>query len=179
MGGDGRTGQCFRLTENKDNRPVIPEDINLMILPLAAERKENHMDAITKARELGKAIQADERYIRYNEARIANDNDQELQNLIGEFNLARQKVALEMSKPAEEQNKEKLDENNKEMQRLYTLVMQNEHMADFTMAKADMDKLLNEVNGIIALCCDGEDPDTCEVSMGGCTGSCSTCGGCH
>ena len=158
------------------------------------------MDAIKAARELGKAIQADERYIRYNEARIANDNDEELQNLIGEFNLVRQKVALEMSKSAEEQNKEKLDENNKEMQRLYTLVMQNkekldennkemqrlytlvmqnEHMADFTMAKTDMDKLLNEVNGIIALCCDGEDPDTCEVSMGGCTGSCSTCGGCH
>ena len=47
------------------------------------------------------------------------------------------------------------------------------------VAMTDMDKLLNEVNGIIALCCDGEDPDTCEVSMGGCTGSCSTCGGCH
>ena len=137
------------------------------------------MDAIKAARELGKAIQADERYVRYNEAMKANDADMELQELIGEFNLARQNVALEMSKSKEEQNKEKLDKQNKEMQRLYTLVMQNEHMADFTIAKADMDKLLQEVNGIIALCCDGEDPDTCEVSMGGCTGSCSTCGGCH
>ena len=121
------------------------------------------MDAIKAARELGKAIQADERYVRYNEAMKANDADMELQELIGEFNLARQNVALEMSKSKEEQNKEKLDTQNKEMQRLYTLVMQNEHMADFTMAKADMDKLLHEINGIIALCCDGEDPDTCEV----------------
>ena len=137
------------------------------------------MDAIKAARELGKAIQADERYVRYNEAMKANDADMELQELIGEFNLARQNVALEMSKSKEEQNKEKLDKQNKEMQRLYTLVMQNEHMADFTIAKADMDKLLQEVNGIIALCCDGEDPDTCEVRSGGCTGSCSTCGGCH
>lgn len=137
------------------------------------------MDAIKAARELGKAIQADERYVRYNEAMKANDADMELQELIGEFNLARQNVALEMSKSKEEQNKEKLDTQNKEMQRLYTLVMQNEHMADFTMAKADMDKLLQEVNGIIALCCDGEDPDTCEVHTGGCSGSCSTCGGCH
>lgn len=128
---------------------------------------------------LGKAIQADERYVRYNEAMKANDADMELQELIGEFNLARQNVALEMSKSKEEQNKEKLDTQNKEMQRLYTLVMQNEHMADFTMAKADMDKLLHEINGIIALCCDGEDPDTCEVQAGGCSGSCSTCGGCH
>lgn len=99
------------------------------------------MDAIKAARELGKAIQADERYVRYNEAMKANDADMELQELIGEFNLARQNVALEMSKSKEEQNKEKLDTQNKEMQRLYTLVMQNEHMADFTMAKADMDKL--------------------------------------
>lgn len=137
------------------------------------------MDAIKAARELGKAIQTDERYVRYNEAMKANDADIELQELIGEFNLARQNVALEMSKSKEEQNKEKLDTQNKEMQRLYTLVMQNEHMADFTMAKADMDKLLNEINGIIALCCDGEDPDTCEVQTGGCSGSCSTCGGCH
>ena len=137
------------------------------------------MDAIKAARELGKALQADERYVRYNEAMKANDADMELQELIGEFNLARQNVALEMSKSKEEQNKEKLDTQNKEMQRLYTLVMQNEHMADFTMAKADMDKLLHEINGIIALCCDGEDPDTCEVQAGGCSGSCSTCGGCH
>lgn len=155
-----------------------PSDIYFNSRIKRKERK-NKMDAIKAARELGKAIQADERYVRYNEAMKANDADMELQELIGEFNLARQNVALEMSKSKEEQNKEKLDTQNKEMQRLYTLVMQNEHMADFTMAKADMDKLLQEVNGIIALCCDGEDPDTCEVQTGGCSGSCSTCGGCH
>lgn len=135
------------------------------------------MDAIKAARELGKAIQADERYIAYNEAKIANDNDEELQKLIGDFNLKRQQVALEMSKAEADQDKEKLDAANKEMQRLYTLVMQNEHMADFTMAKQGMDKLLQDINMIIGMCCDGEDPDTCEISS--CTGSCSTCGGCH
>ncbi len=135
------------------------------------------MDAIKAARELGKAIQADERFIAYNEARIANDNDEELQNLIGEFNLKRQQLGLEMSKSPEEQDKEKIEAANKEMQRLYALVMQNEHMADFTMAKQGMDKLVNDINQIIGMCCDGEDPDTCEISS--CTGSCSTCGGCH
>ena len=156
-----------------------PRQIYIFNSRKSGKKGKNKMDAIKAARELGKAIQADERYVRYNEAMKANDADMELQELIGEFNLARQNVALEMSKSKEEQNKEKLDTQNKEMQRLYTLVMQNEHMADFTMAKADMDKLLHEINGIIALCCDGEDPDTCEVQAGGCSGSCSTCGGCH
>lgn len=156
-----------------------PRQIYIFNSRKSGKKGKIQMDAIKAARELGKAIQADERYVRYNEAMKANDADMELQELIGEFNLARQNVALEMSKSKEEQNKEKLDTQNKEMQRLYTLVMQNEHMADFTMAKADMDKLLHEINGIIALCCDGEDPATCEVQAGGCSGSCSTCGGCH
>ena len=156
-----------------------PRQIYIFNSRKSGKKGKIQMDAIKAARELGKAIQADERYVRYNEAMKANDADMELQELIGEFNLARQNVALEMSKSKEEQNKEKLDTQNKEMQRLYTLVMQNEHMADFTMAKADMDKLLHKINGIIALCCDGEDPDTCEVQAGGCSGSCSTCGGCH
>ena len=156
-----------------------PRQIYIFNSRKSGKKGKIQMDAIKAARELGKAIQADERYVRYNEAMKANDADMELQELIGEFNLARQNVALEMSKSKEEQNKEKLDTQNKEMQRLYTLVMQNEHMADFTMAKADMDKLLHEINGIIALCCDGEDPDTCEVQAGGCSVSGSTCGGCH
>lgn len=135
------------------------------------------MDVIKATRELGKAIQADQRFIQYNEARIANDNDKELQDLIGEFNLKRQQLSLEMSKAEEEQDKDKVAEGNKEMQRLYTLVMQNENMANFTVSKQDMDKLLQEVNAIIGLCCDGEDPDTCEPQS--CSGSCSSCGGCH
>ena len=36
------------------------------------------MDAIQAVRELGKAIQADERYIEYAKAKKANDEDEEL-----------------------------------------------------------------------------------------------------
>ena len=62
------------------------------------------------------------------------------------------------------------------MQRLYTLIMSNEHMADYTMAKQGMDRLAADVNAIISLCINGEDPDTCDYTA--CTGSCATCGGC-
>ena len=135
------------------------------------------MDVIQIGRQLGKAMHEDERFSDYNLAKERNDNDEELQNLIGEFNLKRQQLGLEMSKGADEKDEAKIEEANKEMQRLYTLIMQNEHMADFTMAKQGMDKLVNDINAIIGMCCDGEDPDTCEISA--CTGSCATCGGCH
>ncbi|MGN0589611.1 MAG: YlbF family regulator [Ruminiclostridium sp.] len=138
------------------------------------------MDAIKAARELGKAIQADPRYKEYVAAKEANDKDEELQRLIGEFNLKRQNLQMEMHKPQEEQNEEKLQKFNKEMQECYNDVMKNVNMANFTIVKNAVDQLLNEINMIIAMCCEGEDPDTCDPhAHGSCSGSCSTCGGCH
>ena len=44
-------------------------------------------DIIKLARELGAALQADERYESLMQARKTNDEDVELEKLIGEFNL--------------------------------------------------------------------------------------------
>lgn len=136
------------------------------------------MDAIKAARELGKAIQADERFKAYAEAKEANDNDAELQKLIGEFNLKRQNIQYEMNKPDSEKDSEKIQKLNREMQESYGDVMKNVNMANFVIVKGALDKLLEDVNMIISMCCDGEDPDTCEITAH-CSGSCSTCGGCH
>lgn len=137
------------------------------------------MDAIKAVRELGKAIQADERYTEYARAKKANDEDMELQNLIGEFNLLRQNASMEYGKPEEEQNKEKLADLNAKMQEAYEKVMSNENMALFTVAKAGMDELMSQVNTILTLTLQGADPDTCPTSQPtGCTGSCASCGGC-
>lgn len=135
------------------------------------------MDAIKAARELGKAIQADQRYKDYVVAKEANDKDEELQKLIGEFNLKRQALQLEMQKEGEA-DQEKLDRLNKELQDSYAAVMGNVNMANFAIIKNALDNLLNEVNMIISLCCEGEDPDTCSVQPS-CGGNCSGCSGCH
>lgn len=137
------------------------------------------MDAIQAVRELGKAIQADERYVEYAKAKKMNDKDTELQNLIGEFNLIRQNAAMEYDKPEEEQDKNKLGELNAKMQEAYEKVMSNENMALFTVAKQGMDDLMNQVNTVLTLTLQGADPMNCPTSQSaGCTGSCSTCGGC-
>lgn len=137
------------------------------------------MDALQAVRELGKAIQADERYIEYAKAKKANDEDEELQNLIGEFNLIRQNASMEYNKPEEEQNKEKLSELNAKMQEAYEKVMTNENMALFTVAKQGMDDLMSQVNTVLTLTLQGADPMTCPTSQPtGCTGSCASCGGC-
>ena len=61
-----------------------PEDRNGYILTLEAIT----MDIIEMARELGKEIQKDARYLRLVAAREANDADQNLQELIEKFNLS-------------------------------------------------------------------------------------------
>lgn len=137
------------------------------------------MDAIKAARELGKAIQNDERYKAYIEAKEANDKDEALQQLIGEFNLKRQNLQLEMNKPDDSRDDEKVQRLNAELQESYAKVMGNANMAKFAVMKGAIDQLLQEIQGIISLCCDGEDPDTCQYRPSGCTSDCSTCSGCH
>ena len=73
------------------------------------------MDVIKAARELGRAIQNDERYKGYMEAKLENDKDEALQQLIGEFNLKRENMQLEMDKPEGERDNAKLEKYNKEL----------------------------------------------------------------
>ena len=61
------------------------------------------MDVIATARELGKAIQQDERFIRMMAAQQTNDDDEQLQKLIGDFNLKRVDLNSEVSKAERDQ----------------------------------------------------------------------------
>ena len=134
------------------------------------------MDILQLTRALGHAIQEDERYLAFRAAKEANDQDEELQRLIGEFNLKRISINSEASK--EHKDQEKLERLNAELRDCYETVMQNVHMAAYNDAKQAMDALLNEINTIIAVSANGGDPDTAQAS-GGCSGSCSGCSGCN
>ena len=135
------------------------------------------MDVIEATRELGKAIQQDERYIKYMLCKEKNDSDESLQHLIGECNLLRIQINNEFSKE-DGKDDEKVKELNAKLRECYDEIMKNENMAEFDAAKRDIDALISKVNGIITLCVEGHDPMTAEPPEG-CTGSCSSCGGCH
>lgn len=136
------------------------------------------MTVIEAARELGKVVQADPRYIEYVKAKELNDADEGLQNLIGEFNLIRQNLAMESDRPEEEIDRDKVKKLNSDMQAAYEKIMTNENMALFTMAKQGMDKLMSEINTILTYSVEGEDPATCpsEPPQAACSGNCGTCG---
>ena len=133
------------------------------------------MTVLECARQLGAAIQEDETYIQYQMARQANDEDQALQDKIGEFNLLRMSLVNEQGK--DDADKGKIEQLNEQIQQVYADIMQNPNMVAYNAAKDEMDRLLARVNSILGLCVNGEDPATCEPSD--CTGSCASCGGCH
>jgi len=137
------------------------------------------MDVIKAARELGKAIQADERYIEYAAAKKANDEDIELQGLIGKLNILQMSYQNESEK--ENSDEKKLEQWDADFRKTYTEVMLTPKMREFEEKKQVVDDLMSYIVNLLSLCVNGADPETAEpvqADGGGCTGSCSTCGGC-
>lgn len=134
------------------------------------------MDIIAMARELGKAIQQDERYKRIDAAKTANDKDEELQQLIQKFNMKRSELSVEMAQ--ENKNPEKLNQLDRELKAVYQEVMQNPNMAEFNAAKVEVDDMMNYISTILYGAVNGVDPDTIEPQQS-CGGDCAGCAGCH
>ncbi len=135
------------------------------------------MDIIEMTRELGKAIQADDRYIAYTLAKQANDDDEQLQNLINAFNLKRMQLQMEVGKP--DKDNDKIQELNDVIKSSYKTIMDNPKMKVYQAAKEGLDELLNQVNTIISMSANGMDPDKINLEAASCSGNCSSCGGCH
>lgn len=137
------------------------------------------MDVLVEmAIDLGCQLQEDSRYLALRAAQQAADEDEQLQKLIGEFNLKRMAINAEEQKAEEEQDAEKLRTLNTALRSVYADIMQNEHMTAYNEAKEPFDALVQKINTAIALAAQGQDP-AAAAEESGCTGNCGSCGGCH
>ena len=135
------------------------------------------MDIIALAREIGKELQKDQRYLDLQVARQNSDNDESLQTAIGEFNLKRMAINNEAQK--EDHDEDKLKELNDELRHVYAQIMQNENMTAYNNAKTELDNVVQRITAIISMSAEGDDPETCDYDASSCGGNCSSCGGCH
>ena len=126
-------------------------------------------------RELGKAIQQDERYLAMRKAVEANEQDTELNELMSKIQLIQVSYQHEASK--EEPNEEKMKAYDEEVRGVYAQIMQNENMRNYEIARKESDDMMNYLTGILAMCVSGDDPDTCDPTAHSCGGDCSGCGG--
>ncbi len=135
-----------------------------------------NFDIIYEFKLLAKKLQEDDRVIYLEQVKKKMDMDQELQDLIGKFNLCQYNYRIEAVK--EDKDDAKLEEINKEMIGLYSDIMANEFMMEYNECKTEVDKLTQHIQAIITSALNGGDPMLVELPEGGCSGSCSTCSGC-
>ncbi len=135
------------------------------------------MDIIGLTREIGKEIQKDERYLKMRIALQAADEDEKLQDLIGQYNLKRMSLQNELQK--QDRDEDKVKTFQQELNGLYASVMKNPSMAAYNEAKKDFDLLMRRVNAILSQSAEGGDPETADYAESSCGGNCSSCAGCH
>lgn len=137
------------------------------------------MDIVQMARELGKAVAKEDRIVRYNVARQTADEDKELQEMIGQFNLKKMEINNRVNKadktPEDEQ---RLATLNTELREFYGKVMSHPAMIAYNSAKQEVDQFMDYITRILSAGVNGEDPDTVE-EQAACSGSCASCPGCH
>ena len=93
------------------------------------------MDTIDLFKKAAAALQTDPCYLALAAAREANDKDEALQDMIGEFNLARLDLNNEISK--DERDDAKVAELNAQVNELYSKIMSTGSMAAYNEAKAE------------------------------------------
>ena len=138
------------------------------------------MDIIKLTRELGAAIQQDERYIAFTKARLENESDAELNDLMGQIQMVQMNYQMEASK--ETPDSAKMKEYEEQFNDVYTKFMDSEKMKVYEATRAEVDAMMNYIMQILGLCVNGADPMTCEPEAEhnhDCGGSCSSCSGCH
>ena len=135
------------------------------------------MDLMKITRELGAAIQLDERYLAYVAAKAANDADSDLNALIGKLNLIQ--LSYQNEAQGDAPDEAKLNTFDKEFREVYGELMLNKNMQVFEEAKNSVDAMMNDIIEILRLCVNGADPATCEPEPEehNCSGDCHSCGG--
>ena len=127
------------------------------------------MEIFELAAELGKALKADERLVKLEEAKKAYEENKTLQRNIVEFDVQQKALQQEMIKP--EKDTIFIEVIQKRIDELYKMITEDADFVALNEAQAVVNELMNSVNSTITYNITGELPSSC-------THDCSTCGGC-
>lgn len=129
------------------------------------------MNVIEIAKQLGEALTGSDEFIRYRAAEEAYHADADALRLTEEYGKKTEELTKELSKdgitPSE------MIKIRQQMTAEYGALCLNPVIKEFLTAKQEAEHLLSEVNGIIHFYVTGEEEQS------GCSGNCSSCGGCH
>ena len=122
------------------------------------------------AAELGKALKADEKLVKLEEAKKAYEENKTLQRNLVEFEVQQKALQQEIAK--EERDTVFIEVIQKRIDELYKMITEDADFVALNDAQTEVNELMNAVNTTITYNITGEMPSSC-------THDCSTCGGCH
>lgn len=116
----------------------------------------------------GEALKEDAVITEYNAAREEYLHDVKITAAVNEYNVQNQLLVEQQSK--EDKDEALIASIEKRTAELYDLILANESMKRLSKAEIALNNLINEVNETLISYVSPESS---------CSGSCSTCGGCH
>lgn len=125
-------------------------------------------DIIKAAKALGELIQSSDEMKKVKELEALQEQDENAKTLLMEFNMNRMNLGRDMQNGKITED-EAVKKNNEAFE---NLISECEIIKNYVEAKKELDRVVNEVNGILNYYITGQAP-------GGCSHDCSSCGGCH
>ena len=127
------------------------------------------VEIIEKTKELGKLLSESDQVKALAAARLAYEQNAEIQDLNGQFNIHKMSIAA-LSKQ-DNPDEERIAGHEDKLRDIYDKIMSSEVMTDYQTKTQTVEQLIAQINNILNFYISGENPQ-------GCTGSCATCGGC-
>lgn len=122
------------------------------------------------AAQLGRALKADERLVRFDAAKAAYEADPQLKAYLTEYEVQQKAMQGEMAKA--EQDTHLLAMIRERIDVLYRQINENSAFAELNKTQQEVNDLMNRVNQTIMYEITGEAPASC-------THDCASCSGCH
>lgn len=123
------------------------------------------------ARELAQMMLETDEGKALNDARYIFEGDNMAQKLMSDYSLYRQNVHNRMANG--DLTEEELDKENDILAEKIKELQSNEIIKQYFVAEQNFNNVINHVMNVFNATIAGEE------NFGGCSGSCSTCGGCH
>ena len=127
------------------------------------------VEIIEKAKELGLLLKDSVIVKEYIAAKAEYESNREIQELLGQFNL--HKMSISMLSNQENPDEERIAEHETKLHEVYDKIMESDLMTAFQEKSQKVDTIIGNINSILNLYVSGGNSN-------GCSGSCSTCGGC-
>lgn len=127
------------------------------------------------AQKLGQALADSEEIKTFHEMEKIFYGDEEAQRVMETYEAERSAMTVKAKEGG--MTPENLQMFQTEMKKSMDKLMANATVREYLEAKSNFNDIVTKVNSIISFCIQGEDEEM--AAQGGCSGNCSSCGGCH